>query len=299
MAFLFPTSTMKKILLALGLVPMFIGSLSADEIKHRFLALDESRFQILYVDQFDATKSWTIPVPKGNRDLQLVDGKIIIGLGTGGFREYDFATQRMLREVVDPKYAADSVAACRLEDGRTILASAQTPIRITVLDAEGKELSSTVFPNMQLVRCVRFTPRGTVLFGCNANHIIEGTLDGKIIRDIEIPDARYVYMVKELANGNLVATSGFGGALVELNKEGKIIRKVGGKPGPEEVGIHFFASVDVLKNGNFFVANWTGHGANDSEKGVQLIEYNSAGDIVWRWHDAKSAGSIHNAIVIE
>jgi hypothetical protein len=290
---------MKTILTTLFLGIVLAGVLAAEEIKHRFLALDESRFQILYVDQFDPSKNWTIKVPAGNRDMQFIDGKIIIGLASGGFQEYDFATQKPLREVIDPKYKAGSVTAYRLEDGRTLLASDQSPIRITMLDKEGKELSTAAFSNTATVRCVRMTPRGTVLFGCNDNHIIEGTLEGKVVRDIVIPDARHIYMVKELPNGNLLATTGYSGCLVELDKNDKIVRKIGGTPGPEGVGINFFASVDVLKNGNHLIANWTGHGANDSEKGVQLLEYDKAGNIIWRWHDAAAAGSIHNAVALE
>jgi len=290
---------MKNTLILFFFGMLSVGTVWAEEIKHRFLALDESRFQILYVDQFDSSKNWTIKVPAGNRDLRLVDGKIVIGLHDGGFAEYDFVTQKLLREVIDPKYKAGSVAACRLEDGRTLLASDQSPIQMTLLDADGTELSTALFPNKHTVRCVRLTQRGTVLFGCNDNHVIEGTLDGTVIRDIVIPDAQHVYMVNELPNGNLLAATGYGGFFVELDKDGKIVRKVGGKPGPEGVGINFFASIQVLKNGNIVVANWTGHGANDSEKGIQILEYDSAGNIVWRWHNPENAGSIHNVVVLE
>jgi hypothetical protein len=290
---------MKHILMTLFLFTAFMGLLAADEIKHRFLALDESRYQILYVDQFDPSKNWTIKVPAGNRDLQLVDGKIIIGLASGGFQEYDLASHELLREVVDPKYKGGSVTAYRLKDGRTLITSDQSPIRISMLDAEGKELSTAVFANTATVRCVRMTPRGTVLFGCNDNHIIEGTLEGTVVRDIVVPDAKHIYMVQELPSGNLLATTGYSGCLIELDKEGKIVRTIGGKPGPEGVGINFFASADILKNGNVLIANWTGHGAKDSEKGVQLLEYDTAGNLVWRWHDAAAAGSIHNAVVVE
>ena len=289
---------MKNVFIAVIFWTLSVSFLSAAEIKHRFLALDESRFQILYVDPSDSSKNWVIKVA-GSRDMQLVDGKIVIGLSAGGFAEYDFATQKPLRELVDPKYKAVSVTACRLKDGRTLLASDQSPIRITLLDAEGKELSTTTFSDKQTVRCARMTPRGTVLFGCNENHVVEGTLDGKVIRDIVIPDAKHVYMAEELSNGNLLATTGYGGFFVELDQEGKIVRKVGGTPGPEGVGIYFFASIQSLQNGNTIVANWTGHGANDGEKGVQILEYDATGNIVGHWHDPKNAGSIHNAVVVE
>jgi hypothetical protein len=289
---------MKHILTTLFLFTAFTGLLAAEEIKHRFLALDESRHQILYVDQFDPSKNWTIKVPAGNRDLQLVDGKIIIGLASGGFQEYDFASHELLREVVNPKYKSGSVTAYRLKDGRTLIASDQSPIRISMLDAEGKELSTAVFANTTTVRCVRMTPRGTVLFG-NDSHIIEGTLEGTVVRDIVVPDAKHIYMVQELPGGNLLATTGYSGCLIELDKEGKIVRTIGGKPGQEGVGINFFASADILKNGNVLIANWTGHGEKKRKKGVQLLEYDTAGNLVWHWHDAAAAGSIHNAVVLE
>ena len=289
---------MKNTLIACVLVMLPLEIALAAEIEHRFLALDESRFQILYVDPFDSAKNWAIKVA-GSRDMQFVDGKIVIGLFSGGFAEYDFATRKLLREIVDPKYKAGSVTACRLQDGRTLIASDQSPIRISLLDADGKELSTTVFPNMNTIRCVRPTSRGTILFGCNENHVVEGTLDGKVVRDIEIPDARHVYMVGELPNGNLLATTGYAGFYVELDKDGKTVRKTGGKPAPEGIGINFFASFQVLKNGNVLIANWTGHGANDSEKGVQILEYDATGNIVGQWHDPKSAGSIHNVVVTE
>ena len=290
---------MKHTLLLLVFGMLSVGTVSAAEIQHRFLAMDESRSQILYVDQFDSSKNWTIDVPKGSRDMQLIGGKIVIGLTKGGFAEYDFVTQKLLRTVTDPKYGAVTVAAYRLEDGRTLLASSQASIRITMLDADGKELSTAVFPNTESVRCARLTPRGTVLFGCNKDHIIEGTLDGTVIRDIIVPGTKHIYMAEELPDGHLLAATGSGGFIAELDKEDKIVRKVGGKPGPEGVGIHFFAGIHVLKNGNIVVANWTGHGADDGEKGTQLLEYDSAGNIVWRWHDPKNAGSIQNVVILE
>ncbi len=294
---------MDKIIFAvLSLVfslPSGLGLLRAEEIKHRFYALDESRSKIHYVDQFDPSNDWTIDVAAGSRDMQLVNGKIVIGLFSGGFRDYDPSTRKTVRETVDPKYKAGSVTACRLDDGRTILASDVSPIRISVLDTEGKELSSVVFSNVKTVRCVRMTPRGTILFGGNDNHVYEATLDGKVIRDIEIPGAKHNYMVRELPNGHLMVATGYGGFLAELDGEGKIVKKWGGKPGPDGVNIHFFADFQMLKNGHVVVANWTGHGANDSEKAPQILEFDPEGRLVWRWHDAQTAGSIHNIVVVE
>jgi hypothetical protein len=55
----------------------------------------------------------------------------------------------------------------------------------------------------------------------------------------------------------------------------------------------------TLKNGHLVVATWTGHGANDSEKGQQVVEFDSNGHVVWTWHDPKLAGSIHGVIILD
>jgi len=81
----------------------------------------------------------------------------------------------------------------------------------------------------------------------------------------------------------------------------RIVKRLGAKT-PEEgrsLGYHFFGAFQVLANGNIVVCNWTGHGPNDGAKGVQIVEYNPAGELVWKWHDPKRAGSINGVIVLD
>jgi hypothetical protein len=61
----------------------------------------------------------------------------------------------------------------------------------------------------------------------------------------------------------------------------------------------FFAGFQVLKNGHLVVSNWTGHGANDSVKGHQVLEFDADGRLLWSWHDPALAGSIHGVIVLD
>ncbi|MGL4594097.1 MAG: hypothetical protein ACRC2T_09105, partial [Thermoguttaceae bacterium] len=249
------------VLFAMSLTPL----LNAEEIKHRFLALDESRAQILFVDQFAPAKDWTIRLEASCRDMQLVDGKIIVGMLSGGFREYDFNTQKLLREVVNPKYSngAVSVAAFRTKDKDTYLAIDRNPLEIVHLDAEGNEVSEPLrFPDMNGVRCVRVMKSGSLMFGDRENIIIASS-DGKTMKKINIPGAKYMYMIEELPDGNLLAASGYSAFLVFLDADGKMLKKWGGKPGPEKLNFNFFAGFQMLKNGNVIVCNWTGHGAND------------------------------------
>ena len=271
--------------------------------KPRFYALDESRFQILYVDQNESANDRVIPLEFGCRDLQQVDGnRLLIGVGAGeaGFREYDLSTRKIVREVKNAKYAAGSTTALRLPDGRTLISAAHDPNDFYIIVANDKESAHFSIPGLNTVRCTRLTPRGTILFGSNEDHLYEATLDGKIVRDIRIPGAKYIYCCIEKENGNLLAATGYACFIAEIDKDGKIVKTWGNKPGGEpDPKYHFFASVQLLKNGNLFVANWTGHGAKDSDKCPQIYEFDEQGNIVWSWHDPALAGSIHNAIKLE
>ena len=60
-----------------------------------------------------------------------------------------------------------------------------------------------------------------------------------------------------------------------------------------------FTGFQVLPNGNAVVTTWNGHGAEDSRKGPQIVEFDKEGKIVWQWHDPERAGSILGVIVLD
>ena len=100
---------------ALGNLPQT----QAAEIRHRFLAVDESRGQLHYVDQTDSSKDWTFKLPVKHRDLQLVGGNRLLLSTPEGYREYDLTDRRMVKEV---KGCPGGMSARRLPDGKTVLA---------------------------------------------------------------------------------------------------------------------------------------------------------------------------------
>ncbi|MDR1478543.1 MAG: hypothetical protein LBJ00_06340 [Planctomycetaceae bacterium] len=274
-----------------------------DAIKHKFLLLDESRKQILSVDQFDSKNDWAIKLPDGGVwDLQLVgNNRLLVALtDKGGFREYDLRTREVVREVSDPKYK-QTMTAVRFPDGKTLLGCNKSGgYQFYLLDADGKLLSETpVEKKKKTIRVARRTPRGTILFGCNDDWVNEIDLTGKVLREFRVSGARHIYHVFEKPDGNLLVAAGYGCFVAEYDKDNKEVRKLGGLPAPEGLKFIFFSKMQILKNGNLVVATWTGHGANDSNKGVQLVEFNSRGEVVWTWHNPKLAGSINNVIVLD
>lgn len=76
-----------------------LQSLWAGEIRHRFLAKDESRSQLLYVDQTDPLKDWVIQLGAKCRDTQLAGKNILLVSSPDGYREYSLADRQMIKEV--------------------------------------------------------------------------------------------------------------------------------------------------------------------------------------------------------
>jgi hypothetical protein len=117
----------------------------------------------------------------------------------------------------------------------------------------------------------------------------------------DIPDGKHIYQVLRNPDKHLLVSMGYGAAAVELDETGKVLKALGGKKTEDakKLGFNFFSGFQVLKNGNVVVANWTGHGVNDSSKGVQLVEFDNSGKVVWTWHDPVLAGTLHGVIVLD
>ena len=266
------------------------------EIRHRFLAVDESRHQLVHVDQANPAKNWTIVLPAKRRDVQLIGGGRVMLGGADGYREYRLSDQKLLKEVIGYPGAA---AARRQPDGRTILACNGKGVTVYDLAPDDKPLRTANF-KLPSTRLVRMTPQGTFLLGA-LNQVIEGDFQSNTLKSFTLPKGSWAYQVLRRPDGHLLVAGGYLACFYELDAQGKILKTLGGKDTPEgkSLGLHFFAGFQVLGNGNLVVSNWTGHGANDSQKGVQLLEYAPDGKVVWKWHDPQLAGSIDGVIVLD
>ena len=57
---------------------------TAADIKHRWVCVDNGANRLIHVDQNDTSKNWSIAIPGGSRDLQLLDNeKLLVGHGNG------------------------------------------------------------------------------------------------------------------------------------------------------------------------------------------------------------------------
>ena len=269
-------------------------------IQHDFVAIDEGHATLLHVDERDQSKNWLVPIGQpAARDLQLVGGnKVLVG-HHHGYSEFDLALGRRVKEF---KALAGVTAVRRQPDGHTLVAGVDIPgapgVAVLELDASDREIHRAIFPG-DYVRLIRQTEQGTYLMSCN-DRIREGSRDGKYLREFPVDGFYHAWKALRLPNGNLLVTAGYGAFVVELDPAGKIFRKFGGKESvPENVRPFFYAMFQLLPNGNVVLANWQGHGPGFGHSGVQLLEFNGAGEIVWTWRRAELISSLQGVLVLD
>lgn len=269
-------------------------------IQHEFIAIDEGHATLLHINERDQSKNWIVPIGQpAARDMQLIgSGKILIG-HHHGYSEFDLALGRVTKE---SKPLAGVTAVRRQPNGHTLIAGVDIPptkgVVVLELDENDKEISRVIFPG-DYVRLIRQTEQGTYLMSCN-DRIREGSRDGKYLREFLVEGFFHAWKSLRLPNGNLIVTAGYGAFVVELDPNGKILRKFGDKEQvPENVRPFFYAMFQLLPNGHVVVANWQGHGPGFGQSGVQLLEFNGAGEIVWSWSKPDLISSLQGVLVLD
>jgi hypothetical protein len=269
-------------------------------IQHEFIAIDEGHATLLHVDERDQSRNWLVPIGQlAARDMQLIGGnKILIGHHYG-YTEFDLKLGRVLKEF----NSLEGVTAVRRQpNGHTLIAGVDIPgakgVAVLELDANDREIHRAIFPG-DYVRLIRQTHEGTYLMSCN-DRIREGSRDGKYLREYPVEGFYHAWKSLRLPNGNLMVTAGYGAFVVELDAQGKILRKIGGKESvPEKVRPFFYAMFQLLPNGHIVLANWQGHGPGLGRSGAQLLEFAGAGEIVWSWSKPDLISSLQGVLVLD
>lgn len=257
-------------------------------IRHRFLAVDESRKFLHFVDEYDRTQDWSVA---GNfRDIQLIgDSRVALSDGLG-VTIVDLKTKRMVSEIHPPQARGTQSFRWQLGDRFLIVAGG-----VLTTDAAGQVLNKT--PLSLGERICRTTAEGGWVFGSGAQ-VKDISKDGKVLAQHTVPGLvrPSIYHVAKRADGGYYATSGYGRCAVSLDAGGKVLQRF------EYPQAFFFGGLQVLANDNLVVANWAGHGGGDvrdEKKGPQVIEFTPDGKVVWIFRDPEKLGSIHHVIVLD
>lgn len=280
----------------------------------RVLLCDEGNRRVLLLDLADPTHAiWTTSLNDaakdgdGMRDMQLVGGDRVAVSTAKGYVELDLETGARKKQVS----AFTGVESLRrLPNGHTVLgANANGGVTLQELDNDDAPVAAhrVTFTNYTQFRMLRRTPQGTFLIGVG-NKLAEVNWDKQTLWEIDVPaspghDLNYVYQGVRLPDGTVAVSTGYAASILIVDPTSKTVKRtIGGKGQPDATLLapNFYGGYHVLPNGHFVVTNWQGHGTGNGAMGVQLLEYDPRGLLVWKWKQTASlVSSLHHVIVLD
>jgi len=266
-------------------------------VKHRFLAIDEGNRALLHIDENDPSRDWVVPIDKiAPRDMQLIgNDRLLIG-HDGGYSEIEISNGEIVK---DYSLSAGITSARRQPNGGTLLAGVgPSGANVIELDENDATVRTAVFP-ISYIRLMRQTMKGTYLMACD-RIIAEGNELGGIIWQAKIDMFNHAWKAVKLPNGNVIASAGYGAFIAEIDEAGTVVRRLGDRDAmPPETLPCFYSTFQLLANGDIVFANWQGHGPGRGKSGVQLIELDKAGNIVWQWSDSSVISSLQGILILD
>jgi hypothetical protein len=241
------------------------------------------------------------------RDIQLVGGDRVAVSVAKGYVELDITTGAVKKEVT--KFTGVE-SLRRLPNGNTVLGgNSDGGVTLQELDPQDAAVSGhkVTFTNYSQFRLLRRTPQDTFLIGA-ANKLAEVNWNKQSVWEMDFPapaghDPAYIYQGLRLPDNTIAVTTGYAVSLVIVDPTTKKAqRTIGGSAQPDAATIapYFYAGFQILSNGHFVVTNWEGHGGGNGGKGLQLLEYDASGALVWKWkQDPSLVSSLHNVIVLD
>lgn len=271
-----------------------LGCLAAP-IQHRFVCVDNGKNRLLLVDQSEPRNNWVRDILAGSRDLQLLPGNRLLVSHGNGAAEYDLATGNPLAWKIEGLSGINS--AQRLPDGTTLLvANTAEGVRFHLYDATPAPQKTWLLPAAKDVRLCRVLRDGNlVLTLTDPYRIVVVDREGKVLRTVPLEGKGYE--VLEQPDGHLLATTGGTCTVTELDWEGKVYTRWGGKTVHPDARLDWFSGFVPLPDGHILTTNWLGHGKVGT--GPHLVEFDRENHLVWQWEDHQLAAQVTNVLVLD
>jgi len=278
---------------------------------HRRLILaDESGAKLHYYDSYSPDKGFSVQVAKPVWDLKKVGDMKYRIVCHGGFMVADMKEKKIVDTFQYPAFQDRMATAVADLPGGGFLFSvnpvgteAGKAIHLYEFSSDRKLVRTCklkgFFNSRTMVRLENGELVVTHEHGFVRTRLPEQGGECAVIRDYLQPAAgRNLFAaVPDLAGTGYWAGTGYGAELVHYAADGERLSvwqaDQGGKKNV------FYAQLQELKNGHVFVCNWTGHGAQDSRKGWQVIEFDKDGKVFWRLDSPDRYGSICGMDVLE
>ena len=232
------------------------------------------------------------------RDLQVIGGGLLL-IGTeSGYEERKLADGSVVKSVADYPGA---VSAHRLHNGNTLLSGVAfhggTGINLVEVTPQGTVARTIDYPG-DYVRLIRESQGGHFLVTAE-NRVFEGDADGNVLWEVTVQGHAmpHAWEALRLASGDVLIAGGYAASLQIFGADEMLKQTITGGDGAMPF---FFADVQVMPGGSYVVANWQGHGVGLGASGLQVLEYDSAGKLIWFWkQDASFVSSLQHLIVLD
>jgi hypothetical protein len=266
-----------------------------------------------------------VGIPTGYTTPQVLGGR------NNGYEYYDLATGKVSHQV---ETFANSMSPYRMRNGNTMLTL--TGGTITLLDPTDKKITSVTYPGHGYVRLGRPAPARPGIFTGQTflipsdTALFEGDLNGNIIKTITngAPGWGHIWLPLVRKDGSVLLGTAFGASVDVIDwtqtppkvtfrygYKGPYTTAATGEANPlcwsmaggacpaltaANVTPNFFSEFQILPNGNILTPNWQGHGAGNNGAGMQVIEFNAAGDVVWYFNQRGTGmSSIQGVLLLD
>jgi hypothetical protein len=233
------------------------------------------------------------------RGMQLIGNNQVLGGRADGYEVFDLTTGQIVKTV---KTFGNTQSAYRMANGETMLTTSGTSLRF--LDRSDQLAHQISYPGYGFVRMARPTRNGTFLVPSDAT-VFEGDASGKVLWKLNNGATGWGHIWEPLltGDGNVLLSTGFGSSLDVIDKTTHTVTfRYGTKQMPMAATIkpNFFRDVQVLPNGNLITCNWQGNGGGYGRVGIQILEFNPAGDVVWTYQqDPLVFSSLEGVMVLD
>lgn len=306
-----------RLIFAAAAVAAALQGAGAGPTALKLVLSDESRGLIHYYDSAAPGKCFSVPAEKTTWDLQSVGARAPGRIGRyryvcrSGFKVVDMDERRDVDEFRHPSLAGIS-AVSELPSGGFIACvnpraakGGKRSILVRRFSAGRRLLATYSFTGIFNARTMTLLPDGDILLA-HETGFTRGRLpkenrdqEGVVVRHVKMPRSRNMYHAVPALDGKGYWTgAGYAAEAVRFDLDGNVQKAWSIPPADGKRG-YFFAKVQELPNGHLLVANWTGHGRDDSKRGWQLIEFDESGKVAWTLYDPRRYGSIHGFVVLE
>ena len=266
------------------------------KIQHRFIACCFVQGRTLIVGK-DGKIEREIKGSKYVQDAWMLKNGNVLYSHYGGAREVDKDGKVVWEYVIK---GCEVHSAQPLANGNVLVGESGNG-RIVEVGRDGKiakeiKVETKVKDKHHQFRTCRKGPKGTYFVACFGDGVIkEIDGDGKVLRELNPNGDKPVkknnaHAVVPMANGHVLASTGYGKSFVEFDKDGKVIWTLSGADLPKNFKLAYTCSIQQLPNGNRVIATYHGK--------PRFVEVDKDKKVVWTY-DNDSFGNISGILVLD